>query len=189
MKKKKVILSLLMILFAVSLAYRITHPYRQQKVPRLTYSGSRKRIILKRNTAKGDNELLKCPEVLMGLFEKSPHHHGEVIHDPFFRPEAKAPAAATPPVEQGKRLGEPKNSAGENPRARVERELSAFRVFGSCQGEGINMLFLERGKDIFIVRPGDKIDGKYLVKSISGNSLIIWAENIQENIHIDLSGF
>ncbi|MBW2094080.1 MAG: hypothetical protein JRI80_04255, partial [Deltaproteobacteria bacterium] len=183
------ILSLLVIIFVASLAYRMTHPYRQQKVPRLTYSGSRKRVIVKKNTAKGDDEVLKCPEVLMGLFAKSQHHHGEVIHDPFFRPEAKAPREIKPPVEVAKPPEETSKPPGEDPRVRAQRELSSFRVFGSCQGNGTNMLFLERGKDIFIVRPGDKIDGKYLVRSINGNSLEVWAEEIQEDIHIDLSDF
>lgn len=189
MKKKKLIVSLLMIIFVASLAYRITHPYRQQKAPRLTYSGSRKRVIVKKDTAKSDDEVLKCPEVLMALFEKSPHHHGEVIHDPFFKPEAKTPSERKPPVEQKRSPAEASKPAGENPRMRAQQELSSFRVFGSCQEEGTNMLFLERGKDVLIVRPGDKIDGKYLIRSIQGNSLELWAEGIQENIHIDLRDF
>ncbi|OPX40138.1 MAG: hypothetical protein B1H13_08200 [Desulfobacteraceae bacterium 4484_190.3] len=142
MNKKKVILSFLVIIFAASLAYRLTHPYHQQKVQRLTYSGSRKRVIVKKDTGKSGDEVLKCPEVLLGLYAKRPRHHGEVIHDPFFLPEEKASGVKEPPVAQ-----------------------------------------------IFIVRPGDKIDGKYLVKSINGHSLDLWAEEIQENIHIDLSNF
>jgi hypothetical protein len=189
MKKKRVILSLLIIIFVASLAYRITHPYRQQKVVRLTYSGSRKRVVVKKNAAKSDDEVLKCPEVLMEFFVKAPHHHGEVIHDPFFEPEAETSTETKLPVEREKPSLETLKPAEEDPRMLAQRELSSFRVFGSCQGQGTNMVFLERGKDIFIVRPGDKIDGKYLVKSIKGNSLELWAEEIHESIHIDLSDF
>ncbi|RLB15669.1 MAG: hypothetical protein DRG82_11040 [Deltaproteobacteria bacterium] len=189
MNKKKIILSFLVIIFAASLAYRLTHPYHQQKVQRLTYSGSRKRVIVKKDTGKSGDEVLKCPEVLLGLYAKRPRHHGEVIHDPFFLPEEKASGVKEPPVAQAKPPEGAVKPAEEDPRARAQRELSGFRVFGSCQEGETTMLFLERGKDIFIVRPGDKIDGKYLVKSINGHSLDLWAEEIQENIHIDLSNF
>lgn len=189
MKRKKVILAVLFIVFAASLVYRFTHPYRQPRVSRLTHSGSRKRVVVKKNRAKGDDAILKSPEVLMGILAASPRHHGEVIHDPFSRPDGRVAKTAEPPVKQPAAAGKETRPAAEDPRARAQRELNSFRVFGSCQEKGTSMLFLERGKDIFIVRPGDKIDGKYLVKSINGSSLELWAEEIQENIHIDLSAF
>jgi hypothetical protein len=189
MKKKRLILAILLVIFIASLAYRIRHPYQQQKVSRLVFSGSRKRVVVKKNTRKGEEQLLKSPEVMLGLFSKSSHHHGEVIHNPFFEPSTDTSSekkSTIVPVQHAEKTPEP---AGEDPRARVQRDLSSFRVFGSCQGEGKNMLFLERGKDVFIVQPGDKIDGKYLIKSISGNSLDLWAAEIQQDIHIDLSDF
>jgi hypothetical protein len=189
MKKKKVALTILVLVFVFSLAYRITHPYRQQRVSRLTYSGNRKTVIVKQNTAKGEDHLLKCPEVMLAVYSKSPHHHGEVIHDPFSGPEENGQAKKLPAVVAAKPPQKKSEPAEEDPRARVQRELSRFRVFGSCREGDKNMLFLERGKDVFIVQAGDKIDNKYLVKSITSNSLDLWAEEIQQDIHIDLSDF
>jgi hypothetical protein len=190
MKKKRIILFLLVIIFGASMAYRITHPYRQKKVARLTYSGSRKRVILKKDLEKGNNGVLETPEVLMNLLVKPPHHHGEVIRDPFFEAiDRKTSAVVEPPAKQAAPVLPKAKSAEEDPRVRAQRDLSRFRVFGSCEEGGITMLFLEREKDIFIVRPGDKIDGKYLIKNINGNSLELWSEEIHENIHIDLSDF
>jgi hypothetical protein len=189
MKKKKLALTILLLVFVFSLAYRVTHPYRQQRVSRLKYSGNRKTVIVKKETAKGEDRLLKCPELMLAVFSKSPHHHGEVIHDPFSGPEEGAQAKNLPAAVAAKLPQKKTESAEEDPRVRVQRELSSFRVFGSCQEGDKNMLFLERGKDVFIVRAGDKIDNKYLVKSITSNSLDLWAEEIQQNIHIDLSDF
>lgn len=190
MKKKRIILFLLVIIFGASMAYRITHPYRQERVHRLTYSGSRKRVVVKKELEKGKDGALETPEVLMNLLVKPPHHHGEVIRDPFFEGiDRKTSVIVEPPAKETVPVLPKAKSAEVDPRVRAQRDLSRFRIFGSCEEEGTTMLFLERGKDIFIVRPGDKIDGKYLIKTINGNSIELWSEDIRENIHIDLSDF
>jgi hypothetical protein len=186
--KKKTLLFVLMVIFAASLVYRLQHPYRQKKVTRLTYSGSRKRVIVKKQRPK-EGELQKAPGIMLALYSKPPEHHGEVIHNPFFKPREEKMSDSSPPGVRNSHPENPVKPPDEDPRARVERELSRFRVFGSYKGEGKSMIFLQRGKDVLVVQAGDVIDGKYLIKHIEGNSLDLWAEEIQQDIHIDLSDF
>ena len=54
--------------------------------------------------------------------------------------------------------------------------------------DGERILFLERGKQILVIRKGDRIYGKYIVKEITQKELTLTALNINEDIHIDLSG-
>jgi hypothetical protein len=61
-------------------------------------------------------------------------------------------------------------------------------VFGYYEGLGHMKLFVERGREILVISEGDKIDGKYLVKKIGNTQLTLRAENIGEDVHIDLSG-
>jgi hypothetical protein len=184
--KKRVFLFALLVILAASLVYRWQHPYRQKTVERLRYSGSLKRIIVKKqHSEKG--ELQKAPGIMLALYSNPPKHHGEVINDPFFQAREKERSMSQPSAIRNRRPEKPVKPPEEDPRVRVERELSLFRVFGSYEGEGKRMLFLERGKDVLVVQEGDKIDGKYLIKHIEGHSLDLWAEDIQQNIHIDLS--
>jgi len=184
--KKKVLLIALLVILAASLVYRWQHPYHQKKLTRLTYSGSRKRVIVKKQNPDKD-ELQKAPEIMLALYSTPPRHHGEVIHNPFFQAGAEKKSITVPPAVVTKRPERPVLPAKEDPRARVERELSLFRVFGSYESGGKKMVFLQRGKDVLVVQEGDKIDGKYLIKHIEGHSLDLWAEEIQQDIHIDLS--
>jgi hypothetical protein len=187
MNKKTLLFGLILIL-AASLVYRFQHPYRQKTVPRLIYGGSRKRVFVKKQHPE-EAELQKAPEIMLALYSKPPKHHRKVIHNPFFKPMEKKKSDNLAPAVVKSRPDKPATAPGEDPRARVEKELSLFRVFGSYEGGGKHMIFLQRGKDILVVQVGDKIDGKYLIKHIEGHSLDLYAEDIHQDIHIDLSDF
>lgn len=189
MKQKKTILYILLGLFALSLAYRVTHPYRQERVNRLIYSGSRRHVIVRENQEESHDRSAEAPQVMVALLSKAVRHHGKVIRDPFFKAPTENRTVAKPAAAKTKNPERSLKPAKEDPRLRVEQELRGFKVFGSYNGEGKHMLFLARGKDLLIVQQGDKIDGKYLVKTITKNSMDLWADGIQEDIRIDLSGF
>jgi hypothetical protein len=69
----------------------------------------------------------------------------------------------------------------------VEQELNDFKSFGYLESSKGITLFLERGKQILVVRKGDRIDGKYIVKDITSKELTLTAMAINEDIHIDIS--
>ena len=68
----------------------------------------------------------------------------------------------------------------------TEQELSQFKAFGYLENiDGIT-LFIEKGKQILVVREGDRIDGRYLVKNITKKELTMTAMDINKDIHIAL---
>ncbi|MBW1723307.1 MAG: hypothetical protein JRJ78_14785 [Deltaproteobacteria bacterium] len=74
-------------------------------------------------------------------------------------------------------------------RRKVEKDLSTFRTFGYLDRDNERILFLEHGNDILVIKEGDWIEGKYLVKEISKDRLTLWAKNIKENVFVDLTDF
>ncbi|MBW2018089.1 MAG: hypothetical protein JRJ01_14835 [Deltaproteobacteria bacterium] len=71
----------------------------------------------------------------------------------------------------------------------MEEDLSTFRTFGYLDRDNERILFLEHGNDILVIKEGDWIEGKYLVKEISKDRLTLWAKNIKENVFVDLTDF
>lgn len=188
MSRKKAILFVLLGVFAITLVYRITHPYKQKKVSELTHTGGQSAG----GTRKSPDNAAKQPEgpdeVLLGVFLKPPHHAEQVSKNIFFQePAGRQTAQPVKPEEPGPSPNKPAGPPPENPVEMVNRELSLFRVFGFYESDGDKVLFLERGKEILVVRKGDRIDGKYLVKAIGKDSLTLRAEHIDEDVHIDLS--
>ena len=85
MDRKKIIMVVLVIIFLISLVYRIMHPFRQESVTELTYVGDR--VVVK--AIKGDSGLSgqKASEegakVRIDLFLNPPRHKGKVIRNVF----------------------------------------------------------------------------------------------------------
>lgn len=194
MRRKKIILFALLGVFALSLGYRIMNPYRQEKVAQLTYTrdkaGKAKRA---RGPSPPVSEEKKAGEavggVLLALFQEPPRHSEKVNKNIFYDVEKTTQETrVTMPIEKEAQKP-PVASPAEDPREKVNQELGRFRVFGSYRSGNDKVLFLERGNDILVVREGDRINGKYLVKRIEEESLVLRAEQINEDVHIDLSEF
>lgn len=187
--RKKIILVVLLCVFAASLAYRITHPYRQKRVEKLTFSGTIRDAPSKAKKFQNAKTSFTNSDVRLDLFTKPPTHSRNVLKNIFFNRK---------PLELAKDSAEHENESIpgriEKPvpievakRLQVQEELSHFQSFGYVKDtEGIT-LFLERGKQILVVQKGDRIDGKYIVKDITTNELTLTAMDINEDVHIDLS--
>ncbi|MBW1929387.1 MAG: hypothetical protein JRH08_13700 [Deltaproteobacteria bacterium] len=183
MERKKVILFILLAIFAISVVYRVLHPYRQPRVSQLKYGQRGKgqsRIKVKvRVTKKGTPP----SSIDMDLFLHPPKHSAVIVRDPFFLTQRKAMPIPKPTAQASFKSVAPP-AVTEDPKQRVTRELSQFRVFGSFENNDQIALFLERGNEILVIRQGDWIDGRYQVKKITPDSITIWAEEIGEDIHI-----
>ncbi len=187
--RKKIILIVLLCVFGAALAYRITHPYRQKSVEKLTFTGIPQEAPSKAKKSQNAKTSFTNGDVRLDLFTKPPTHSSSVLKNIFFYEK---------PAEQAKDVSEQENESLpgsiEKPvpievtkRLQVQEELSHFQSFGYIEDtEGIT-LFLERGKQILVVRKGDRINGKYVVKDITTNELTLTAMDINEDVHIDLS--
>ena len=80
-------------------------------------------------------------------------------------------------------------SQKDNPTKRVKNEISQFKIFGSYETPDDKAIFFERGKQVLVIRKGDKIDGKFLVEKISQQDVSLKSEEIDDRMHIDLGDF
>jgi hypothetical protein len=182
------ILALLIFLLAVSVIYRVTHPYKQPKIDTLTYSGGETERADKKAGRKDpgassvEESLLK-----LGMFLNPPEHSSAQIRDLFTEKAGMNNSGAlSGETITDQESGDNTPAAGNE--SGVEDDLSSFRSFGYMERGGERILFIEKGKQIILVRKGDRIEGKYLVKEITKNELTLTVIPGNESVHIDLSG-
>lgn len=185
--RKKGLLLICLCLFAVSMTYRLLNPYQQERVVRLTYPGDAS------HASRATGQRGRAPEKIEGdVWIDSllnPPVHSAKVHKNIFQRQNPSPAASAPSEEPVSGQTAAVVPPEIDKRRQVQEELSRFKSFGYMQGQGEKILFLERGKDILLIREGDRIDGKYLVKSITEKQLVLRAESIGEDVRIDIGKF
>lgn len=191
--RKKILLAVLVFIFALALTYRLLNPYKQERAPTLTYTGERNgKAVRTGGTVRTGNDS-EISFIRLDLLTHPPAHSGKTTRDIFHRAtlertENEVPKSAPPPDEK-ENIPSVNEPQVDDKRVKVQEELSRFRAFGYLDKGEERLLFLERGKDILVVRKGDRIDGKYLVVEIDENLLTLRAEEINEDVKIDLSRF
>jgi len=185
--RKKLILLISLCIFAAALAYRITHPYKQKRVAELTFSTDKVHIPMAKTSQRNNKPVRAENYVKLELFTDPPPHSRDIIKNIFFE-EKVAPVNEKPAVkaETKPKIPEKIVAPAVNKRRQVEKDLSRFKSFGYLESDGEMTLFLERGKQILVIRKGDRIDGKYLVKDITKEELNLTAKSINEDVHINL---
>ncbi len=185
MDRNKKILYALVILLGLSLTYRIFHPFQQREVASLKYrDGAQGRT--SRKIPENPINPSRPPSVKLSLLEKTAERSRDVLRNPFFEEKTVEPVKAPDPTPKPTEP-EPVRPAPPDPMETVNRELGQMKVFGYYEGLGDMKLFVEKGKEILVISKGDKIDGKYLVKEIGNTWVTLRAENIGQDVHIDLS--
>lgn len=184
--RKKAMLAVCLCLLAISVTYRLLNPYRQETVAspasQRSHSPAPKADLKTHEQAS----VLFDREVRVELFLNPPIHSGMVRKNVFQKQEE---SASTSDMGSEESLAQPNSAPEVDMRLQVQEELSKFKTFGYLQGKEEKVLFLERGKDILMIREGDRLDGKYLVKTITEKLLIIRAESIGEDVRIELTKF
>lgn len=187
MDRKKIILVVLVAIFIISLVYRIMHPFKQESVTELTYVG--KRVVVK--SIKGPSDLSSErassgeTNVLLGLFLNPPKHEAKVIKNVFEATTAKkAISPADTARQQDQQKAAPVTAKKESPLESAQQDLSRFNVFGMFERKDEKIVFLERGKEVLVVRKGDRIDGKYLVENITDKRVTLKVRQVNEPVYI-----
>ncbi len=182
MKNKKIILAVLIILFTISLIYRILHPYKQQRVASLTHTNKKKIVKVKKNTNISETRGLTAKQdIMLNLFLSPPVHSGSMHRNIFFQQKQ-----IKNKTFQQQELQVPEKSTNDIHDI-INSDIKNFTVFGSYENANEKVVFFKRGKDIIVVRKGDKIDDKYLIENISEHAVTVSIENVEEKIYIDLS--
>ena len=87
-------------------------------------------------------------------------------------PVVAAIAPAAPPGPTPEELAE--QAAWQQKQLHLEQvrvQMGQYRYLGYLSQQGMQKAFVGKGKDIYILRKGDKIDGKFLVGSIDPGTL------------------
>ena len=188
MDRKKKILLVLFALLIVSVVYRYRHPFEQQRVRRLKYAPGKTSSVSRRGkkarlTRHGNNKYATLSN--LNLFLRPPRHSAAVIRNLFFNSQP-IEKKTVPPVRPAPSTMPQQAMKTQDPLQQAMEELSRFRVFGSFENNGKIVLFIERGRDILVVRKGDWIDGRFQVKEIKPDSITIWARDIGKTINVAL---
>ena len=172
-RKQKILLGLLVIL-ALALAYRLTNPFEQETVERLTY-GRATRVV------PAESATESRAEVRLDLLQSPPGFNVAVQRDLFRPPSASMPTIKDDGQPQVPRPTPPPKTESQ----RVHEHFRNFKTFGSYRHGDEIYIFLERGKQVLIVTRGDRIDGKYEITDLAEKSITITMQGLPAPLKID----
>jgi len=169
MNRQRLILTILLGILALAVAYSVIRFPRQKKVDKLTFapgsgaSGAKSRVTAGEET-RVRLDLLQKNQVGFTGFKKN-------IFAPIFRDLSKLPPVkpvipAPPPPPPPPVVTQPTEST-------VERELAQFTFLGFLEKERKKTIFLTKNKEIFLVKKGERISGKYEAVAITDDALTI----------------
>lgn len=180
MNRQKVLAVVLLILFALSVGYSYIKYPRQKTVDKLTFTpgqpsrptpvatekhGDSNRVLL----ALLDERRLAEATVRRNLFR--PLYRDETTKILPLPPPPPKPLAALPPLPPPAPTGTaPVVAAEPTP---VQRDMARFTFLGFLKKDNQKTIFLSSNKDIFVVKKGDKIAGKYEVANVTDDLLTI----------------
>jgi hypothetical protein len=180
MNRQRLILSVLLVLFAASLFYSYIRMPRQKTVDKLKYQTGMVVPRAESKQAKGSD----VERVRLDLLDKAPAFAstgGKNIFQGLFHAEAikiSVPLPPPPPPPEKKPAPPPPPPVQTQPPAVAEqtplqRDLATFTFLGYLKKDSLKKIFLTNGKEIFVVKKGDKIANKYDVTSLTDESLTI----------------
>ena len=180
MNRQRLILSVFLVLFAASLFYSYLRMPRQKTVDKLKYQPG---MVATRAESKPSKEN-DTERVRVDLLDRAPGFAatgGKNIFQSLFPDETikvSVPLPPPPPPPAKKPAPPPLQQAQSQAPAVVEpppimRELANFTFLGFLKKDSLKKIFLTNGKEIFVVKKGDKIANKYDVTSLTDDSLTI----------------
>ncbi|MBI1921783.1 MAG: hypothetical protein HYS23_11975 [Geobacter sp.] len=191
MNSKKLILFILLILFAISMGYSYWRMPLEKRVAKLTYAPGM-RAPVPRKTSPPPKATVPAPSsaadekaVHLSQLEKTAagfKGYRRNIFRPIFHDEIKeilpplskvAPPPVLPPPPQPKPLVPPVTPVPEL--TPLQRDMAQFTFLGFMKKDGHKTIFLAKDKDILLVKKGDRIAGKYEATGITEERLTIKA--------------
>jgi hypothetical protein len=168
MNRQRLILAVLFGVLVLAVGYSVIRFPRQKKIDKLTFTPGSGAAGAKGSVTAGEEtrvrlDLLQRNQVGFTGFKKNIFN--PIFHDlsklPPVKPVTPAPPPPPPPV-----VAVPTESP-------VERELAQFTFLGFLEKEQRKTIFLSKNKEIFLVKKGERIAGKYEAVSITNEALTI----------------
>jgi hypothetical protein len=180
MNRQRLILTVLLVLFSASLFYGYLRMPRQKTIDKLKYQTG---MVATRAESKPgkDND---TERVRVDLLDRAPGFAatgGKNIFQSLFSDEIiKVPVPLPPPPPPPAKKPVPPPLPPVQAQAAVvieqtplQRDLANFTFLGFLKKDSLKKIFLTNGKEIFVVKKGDKIANKYDVTSLTDDSLTI----------------
>jgi hypothetical protein len=192
MNRQRAILAVLLALFACSVVYSFLRMPKQERVDKLTYK-SGKTAEPSKNAKVGTDEY----RVRLDLLERgagAPPGGGRNIFKSLFdagNGEKKVSIPLPPPPPPpAKKVVPPPVQPPSVPvvveQTPLQRDMATFTFLGLLKKDSRKTIFLSNGREIFLVKKGDKISGKYDVTSVTDDAITISSINDGGEIVIPL---
>jgi hypothetical protein len=172
MNRQKMVLALLLVIFAVSLAYSLLHRPQQRTMDKLKYTPGLKADSARIPARSRDGNKLRLDLLDRELPRFSGFHRN--IFRPFFSEEMRLSQLAAKHVLPASPMPTaPPPPVVKSPAEIAMEEVGQFTFLGYLQKGNSRTIFLSRDNEINLVKKGDKIAGKYEVAAISEEVLTI----------------
>lgn len=176
MNRQKLILAVLLVLFVCSLIYSFIRMPRQKRVEKLKYQQGMVAEPVRTRQAAADDAARVRLDLLdqaggrahsggRNIFRSGPAVEVKKIKIPL-PPPPPPPQMVVPPVV----VAPPPAVVEPTP---LQRDMATFTFLGFLKKESRKTIFLSNGKEIFLVKKGDRIAGKYDVTSLTDEALTI----------------
>jgi len=199
-KARKKILLCSIVLFMISVTYRILNPFVQPTVKELSYKGgqsinpSADCSAIKGKTVKGKDD--HSLGLFTELFFTPALYPSGVINDLFQNtPSPLSNLAAIPVPEEDSSESEASiqeelaPGPGEETLAGIVNELMNLKVLGLCKKENKLSFFIKDADNLLVVVKGDKIKGLYPVTELTQEYILIRIPEFHEDVRINLKDF
>jgi hypothetical protein len=159
MSRRKQVLAVLLVLFALALAYSYWRMPRQRSVSALKYqlsNGSKAEMPAQASRSVGKHVRLDLLDNATGSFSGFKRN--------IFRPLFLPPPEPRPKVAKSSRKRKMTAVVSPSPQpVVVPKDIAGFTFLGYLQKEGRKTVFLTNNSEIFLARLGDKVAGRYEV--------------------------
>jgi len=176
MNRQRAILAGTLALFACSLIYSFLRMPKLERVDKLTFQPGMTAAPLKSVQNKGSDEArvrLDLLERKQGALSVGGRNIFQSLFDTGTRKSLvplPPPPPPPPPVPPPVQLPSLPQVIEPTP---LQRDMARFTFLGFLKKENRKTIFLSNGKEIFLVKKGDKISGRYDVTALTDEALTI----------------
>jgi hypothetical protein len=173
MSRQKMVLALLLVIFAISVAYSLLRRPQQRTLDKLKYTPG-----VKADSARITDRSLDGRKLRLDLLDRElPRFSGfhRNIFRPIFSDEMHLPSVAAKhvlPVSPPQPVIAPPPVV-KSPAQVAMEDVGRFTFLGYLQKGNRRTIFLTKDNEIILLRKGDKISGKYEVAAISEEVMTI----------------